>query len=258
MSLKIEALFNVAGKIAVVTGGSSGVGRMIAAAFAANGARVYIVGRKAEALEQAAAELSIEGDCIAVPGDLSLPDEPARIAAIIGARETGIHILVNNAGATWGASFETFPAQAWDKVFNVNVRGPFLMTQAFLPLLAALASDHDYGRVINISSVGARMIGDSPSAAYGPSKAAVEQLSRVMARLLGEHRVTVNCIAPGWFPSKMNAPLGEGAREEWIGATPVSRLGTAADMGGLVIFLCSPAGTYVDGQVIDLDGGRSL
>ncbi len=251
MDLSIESLFTVAGKTAIVTGGSSGVGAMVAAALAANGAKVTIVGRKADRLEEAASGIG----CECFVADLSRPDEVARLSASLSGP---LDILVNNAGASWGASFQDFPLEGFDKVFALNARAPFLLTQALLPQLTARATADDFSRVINISSVGARMIGDSPSIAYGPSKAAIEQMTRVMARLLGGHRITVNCIAPGWFPSRMNAPLGDAAAAEWVAATPVGRLGTARDMGGLVLFLCSPAGAYVDGQVIDLDGGRAL
>jgi NAD(P)-dependent dehydrogenase (short-subunit alcohol dehydrogenase family) len=252
MELSIQSLFTVAGKTAIVTGGSSGIGAMIAAALAANGVRVTIVGRKAAALEARAAELG----CEAFVADLSDPDEVARLAA---ASDEPVDILVNNAGATWGAPFDAFPLGGFDKVMALNVRTPFLLTQALLPRLTARASDGDFSRVINLSSVGARMIGeDGGSIAYGPSKAAVEQMTRVMARQLGAHRITVNAIAPGWFPSRMNAPLGDEAAADWVRQTPVGRLGTARDMGGLVLFLCSQAGAYVDGQVIDLDGGRGL
>ena len=242
--LSIPSLFTVAGKAAIVTGGSSGIGTMIASALAANGAQVTIVGRKAEALEAVARDIG----CSAFVADLSKPDEIARLAQEIAGP---VDILVNNAGATWGAPFEDFPTEGFDKVFALNARTPFLLTQALLPRLAG-------ARIINISSVGARMIGDAPSIAYGPSKAAVEQMTRVMARLLGDRGITVNCIAPGWFPSRMNAPLGDAAARDWVAATPVGRLGTARDIGGLVMFLCSPAGAFMTGQVIDLDGGRSL
>lgn len=245
--LSISSLFTVVGKSAIVTGGSSGIGAMIASALAANGAQVTIVGRKAKALAAAARDIG----CSAFVADVSKPDEIARLAQE-GAGP--VDILVNNAGATWGASFEDFPAEGFDKVFALNARTPFLLTQALLSRLQQGAG----GRVINISSVGARMIGDNPSVAYGPSKAAVEQMTRVMARLLGPKGITANCIAPGWFPSRMNAPLGPAAAQDWAAATPVGRLGEAQDIAGLVLFLCSPAGAFVTGQVIDLDGGRSL
>jgi len=206
-------------------------------------------------LEAVAAEIG----CEHVTADLSKPAEIARFVAEIGGREPAIDILVNNAGATWGAAFNSFPVEGFDKVFALNVRTPFLLTQALLPLLGARATEADFSRVINISSVGSRMIDkDGGSVAYGPSKAAIEQMTRVMARQLGSRRITVNAIAPGWFPSRMNAPLGDEASADWISQTPVARLGTARDMGGLALFLCSPAGAYVNGQIINLDGGRSL
>ena len=229
MDLSIASLFTVAGKTAIVTGGSSGIGAMIAATLAANGVRVPIVGRKADRLEAIANEIQ----CGWFVADLTEPEEVSRLAASV---DGPVDILVNNAGASWGAGFEDFPLSGYDKVFALNARTPFLLTQALLPQLKMRASAEDFSRVINISSVGARMIGDAPSIAYGPSKAAIEQMTRVMARLLGPRLITVNCIAPGWFPSRMNAPLGEPAAAQWVADTPAGRLGTARDMGGLVLF----------------------
>ncbi len=252
MDLTIPSLFRVEGKYAFVTGGSSGVGRMIAASLAANGARVTISGRNEDRLASAADTLG----CDWIAADLSQADEIDRLAV---SRREPVDILVNNAGTTWAASLADFPAEGFDKVLALNMRAPFLLAQKLLPHLKARATAEDYSRIVNISSVGARMIAaDGGSIAYGPSKAAIEQMTRIMARQLGKHRITANAIAPGWFPSRMNVPLGEAAALDWIANTPLDRLGTARDIGGLVLFLCSPAGLYVNGQVIACDGGRSL
>lgn len=258
MSLEVKALFNITGRVALITGGSSGVGQMIARVFAANGARVYITGRNPERLAQAAAEMtSLGGQCIALEANLSSMAGVDALVREMAARESRLDILVNNAGATWGAPIESFPEVGWDRVYDLNVKVPFFLTQKLLPLLSAAADGEHWGRVIHISSVGARTA--EPSAAsYITSKAAVEQLTRVMARGLAGHRITVNAIAPGWFPSRMNAPIRESSGDTWLAATPHGRFGTAEDMGGLALFLCSRAGVYVNGQVISLDGGRML
>lgn len=256
MSLKHQDLFDIRGQVALVTGGSSGIGKMIATVFAANGVKVYITGRRLGPLEQAAHEISPQGDCIALPADLSRLEEVERLAAELAGREPRLHILINNAGTTWGAPLESFPAEAWDKVMDLNVRSVFFLTQKLTPLLST--PGEDWGRVINLSSVGARMIAEGASIPYGASKAAVEQLTRMLAYYLAKHHVTANAISPGWFPSRMNAPLGEQGSEDWRLNTPLKRLGTAADIGGLAVFLCSPAGVFVNGQTIVCDGGRSV
>jgi len=200
MDLSIASLFTVAGKTAIVTGGSSGIGAMIAATLAANGVRVTIVGRKADRLEAIANEIQ----CGWFVADLTEPEEVSRLAASV---DGPVDILVNNAGASWGAGFEDFPLSGYDKVFALNARTPFLLTQALLPQLKMRASAEDFSRVINISSVGARMIGDAPSIAYGPSKAAIEQMTRVMARLLGPVRGEEAADVDAWVDMAMR--LGE-------------------------------------------------
>lgn len=259
MDTQAGSLFSVEGKTAVVTGGSAGIGRMITSVLAAHGVEVVIVGRKAGPLEDAAASLRAEGGRIdSIVADLSRPDEVARFASVLAERHARLDILVNNAGATWGAPFATFPLDGYEKVMSLNVRAPFLVTQALLPLLEAAATEADFSRVVNVSSIGARHAPDGSSIAYSPSKAAIEQMTRVMARQLGPHRVTANCIAPGWFPTRMNAPLGDAAAAAFTALTPLGRLGNATDIGGVVVFLCSRAGAYVNGQVIDVDGGHSV
>lgn len=252
-----HGLFDVAGKVVLVTGGSSGIGEMIATTFAAHGASVLIAARKADRLEAALDRIGRAG---AVRGFIADLSDEVRIKALafeVAEVTDRLDVLVNNAGATWGEPFATFPAAAWDRVINLNVRGTFLLTQALTPLLARSATDDDWSRVINLSSVGARHTGEEPSAAYGPSKAAVEQLTRVMTRWMGRDKITANCIAPGWFPSRMNAPLDDQYREAWVANTPARRLGHANDIGGLAVFLASRAGAFVNGQTIACDGGWS-
>jgi NAD(P)-dependent dehydrogenase (short-subunit alcohol dehydrogenase family) len=257
VALDIESLFGIRGKVALVTGGSSGIGRMIATAFAANGVKVYIMGRKADQLEETAREIGALGECVALPGDLSRMEEIDRITGILSRREPVLHILVNNAGASWGQPIEDYSEAGWDRVMDLNLKAPFFLAQRLLPLLKVAGTDDDFARIINISSVASTVVG-TDSAAYGPSKAGLEQLTRIMARAFGGHRIAVNGIAPGWFPSRMNGPLPEAAREAWRHNTPLKRLGTIEDMGGLAIFLCSRAGAFINGRTIVTDGGETL
>jgi NAD(P)-dependent dehydrogenase (short-subunit alcohol dehydrogenase family) len=255
MSLSAKDLFNIDGRIALVTGGSSGVGKMIASVFVANGARTYVTGRNAERLAMAAAELAARGDCRPLQADLSNMTGIGQLVEALAARESRLDILVNNAGTSWVAPFESFPEAGWDKVFDVNVKSPFFLTQKLLPLLRAAADTDHWARVINISSTGARSTATA-TLVYNASKAAVEQMTRVMAKALGPDRVTVNGIAPGWFPSRINEKNPQDVGEKWKAQAPLGRFGTPEDIGGLAMFLCSRAGAFVDGQVIDIDGGR--
>jgi NAD(P)-dependent dehydrogenase (short-subunit alcohol dehydrogenase family) len=255
MSLTAKDLFNIDGRVALVTGGSSGVGKMIASVFAANGARTYVTGRNADRLAMAAAELAGLGDCRPLQADLSNMIGIEQLVEALAAQESRLDILVNNAGTTWAAPFESFPEAGWDKLFDVNVKSPFFLIQKLLPLLRAAATEDHWARVINISSTGARSTATA-TLVYHASKAAVEQMTRVMAKALGPDRVTVNAIAPGWFPSRINEKNPQDVGDRWKALAPLGRFGTPEDIGGLAMFLCSRAGAFVDGQVIDLDGGR--
>jgi len=256
MSLKAAELFDVSGRVALVTGATSGVGRLIASVLVANGVRTYITGRNAERLEAARAELGASGDCLGLQANLSTQEGLEALVADIGAREERLDILVNNAGATWAAAIEDYPLSGWDRVFDLNVKTPFFLTQKLIPRLEAAASDETWSRVVNIGSVSATA-SDPSMPAYIASKAALQQLTKVMAKGLARHRITANAIAPGWFPSRINAPIQETAGKAWVAGCPLGRFGGAEDVGGLTLFLCSRAGTYVNGQVIACDGGRS-
>jgi NAD(P)-dependent dehydrogenase (short-subunit alcohol dehydrogenase family) len=228
---------------------------MIAAGFVAAGARTYIASRKAAECEATAARLSANGTCIAVPADLSTQQGIAALAGTIRERESRLDILVNNAGATWGAPLETFPEAGWDKVMDINVKGPFFLVQALLPLLQAGASAEDPARIINIGSIDGLNVNRLPTYAYGPSKAAIHHLTRTLAAHLADRFITCNAIAPGPFPSKMMAHTLDTMGEQIRAGVPLKRIGKPSDMAGTAIYLASLAGAYTNGAVIPVDGG---
>jgi NAD(P)-dependent dehydrogenase (short-subunit alcohol dehydrogenase family) len=248
-------LFSLDGKVALVTGGTSGIGLMIARGLLDAGAAVYVSSRKPEAGERVVAELSSRGRIVSIPADLATEAECLRLAAELGRVEPRLHILVNNAGATWGAPLEEFPAGAWDKVLDLNVKAPFLLSRAVLPLLEAAASADDPARIINIGSIDGLRVPDAQNYSYSASKAAVHQLTRVLARELGPRRVTVNAIAPGPFESKMMAATLDTLGEAIVASSPLGRIGRADDVAGTAIYLASRAGAYTTGAIIPVDGG---
>jgi NAD(P)-dependent dehydrogenase (short-subunit alcohol dehydrogenase family) len=258
-SLALGNLFGLDGKVAVVTGGSRGIGFMIASGLVANGVRVYITARKAEACDAAAAELSQHGECISIPADLSTEAGLASFVAALTERESQIDILVNNAGAAWGAPLGEFPEIGFDKVLDINVKAPFMLTQALLPQLTAGATAEDPARVIMIGSIdGIRVpVGDNYS--YSASKAGIHMMARHMAAHLVKEHITINSIAPGPFESKMMAyRLDDPNSRAMVEASvPRKRIGSPEDIAGTVIFLASRAGAFTTGSVIPVDGGIS-
>lgn len=253
--LNISNLFSVQGKVALVTGGSRGIGLMIAQAYIANGAKVYISSRKAGVCEAVAAELSKHGECIALPADLSTDDGRARLVNALSALEDELHILVNNAGAAWGAPLAEYPEDGYDKVMDINVRSPFFLTRDLLPLLESAATAEDPARVINIGSIDGLHVSHVDNFAYGPSKAAIHHMTKVFAVELGPKNITVNAIAPGPFESKMTEWMLETFGKQIKQRNPLGRIGNPADMAGLALFLSSKAGAYMNGTIIPLDGG---
>jgi NAD(P)-dependent dehydrogenase (short-subunit alcohol dehydrogenase family) len=253
----VKDLFSIEGKVALVTGGSRGIGLMIARGYAENGARVYVSSRDADACAKVAAELSKVGTCTALPADLAQVSEVKRLAGELAAREPALHILVNNAGANWGAPIEEYPDAAWDKVLALNVKSVFHLTVALLPQLAAAATTDDPARVINIGSIDGIAVPALETYAYSASKAAVHHLTRVLARKLASRDITVNAVAPGPFESKMMAATLEKFRDALEKTNPRKRIGTPEDMAGVAIYLASRAGAYVTGAVIPVDGGMS-
>jgi NAD(P)-dependent dehydrogenase (short-subunit alcohol dehydrogenase family) len=245
-------LFSLDGRVALVTGGSRGIGKAMAAGFIAQGAKVYIASRKAAQCEDVAAELGPQ--CIALPQDLSTVDGCRALAEALGGREGRLDILVNNAGATWGAPFTEFPEGGWDKVMDLNLRSPFFLTQALYRLLKAASRPGAPSKVINIASVDAFWLNDWETYSYHASKAALVQLTRRMAARLVSDGINVTAIAPGAFPSDLNRAARDHA--DSVGAKiPAGRVGQDEDIAAAAIYLASRAGDYVIGDTLVVDGG---
>jgi NAD(P)-dependent dehydrogenase (short-subunit alcohol dehydrogenase family) len=253
----LNDLFDISGKVALVTGGSRGIGLMIARGFVKAGAKVYISSRKKDVCAEAAAELSKMGTCIALPADLATEAGAVRLAGEISGQEPKLHILVNNAGANWGEALETYPDDAWDKVLALNVKAVFHLTRSLVPQLAAAATANDPARVINIGSIDGLQVPAMDTYAYSTSKAAVHHLTRVLAKKLAPQKITVNAVAPGPFESKMMAATLDRFRDGIIAACPLGRIGEPEDMAGIAIYLASRASSFVTGAVIPVDGGIS-
>ena len=257
--MRIAELFSVAGKVVVVTGGSRGIGRMIAEAFVVNGARVTITARKADACDATADELSQHGVCTSLPADLSTADGRRSFVEQLATREPAVDVLVNNAGATWGAPIDEFPESGFDKVLDVNLKAPFFLTQAMLGLLTARSTAEDPSRVLMIGSIDGIRVPQTSSYSYSASKAAVHHLARHLAHHLLDRHITVNAIAPGPFESKMMAFLLDdpATRRAVADSVPLGRIGTPQDFAGAALYLASRAGAYLTGAVIPVDGGLS-
>ncbi len=264
MNAQFDNLFSIKSKVALVTGGSRGIGEMISAGFLAHGAKVYISSRKADACDATARRLvdTYGGECVALAADLSQLAGVESLAKRLSEREPKLDILVNNAGAAWGAPLEEFPEAGWDKVMDTNVKGVFFLTQKLLPLLRQAASAASPARVINIGSIDGLKAAVFDTFSYGASKAAVHHLTRFMAAHLTKEHILFNAIAPGPFPTWMlSTGVGFGGKTEnvdWglVGQrNPSGRVGAPQDIAGLAIFLCSRAGEYVVAQTIACDGG---
>jgi NAD(P)-dependent dehydrogenase (short-subunit alcohol dehydrogenase family) len=252
----IDQLFGVSGKVVVVTGGSRGIGYAIADGFVRAGARVCISSRDAQACDAAVEALSEHGECYAVPADLSTMEGCAALAAAVTKREVRLDVLVNNAGALWAAPLPEFPEKGWDKVFDLNVKGTFFLTQALLPLLEAAATPEDPARVINIGSIQGFQVPRHETYSYSASKAAVHQLTRHLASRLTSASITVNAIAPGLFLSKiLQGTVDARGEEAVVGRVPLGRLAAPSDLAGAAIYLASPAGSYLTGVVLPVEGG---
>lgn len=250
----MQDLFAIDGKTAIVTGGTRGIGLMIARGLVEAGAKVYVSSRKADACEEVSEELSEVGDCVGFPADLSSEEGCLELVRAFGEREEALHVLVNNAGANWGEPFEEFPDHAWDRCLDLNLRAPFHLTKGLHGHLLTASAEGDPARVINIGSIDGIQAPDLETYAYSASKAAVHHMTRVLAKRLAPE-ITVNAVAPGPFESKMMAAtldaLGDAIRE----SCPMKRIGHPDDMAGIAVFLSSRASTYITGAVIPVDGG---
>jgi len=249
-------LFSLAGRTALVTGGSRGIGRMIAEGFLHHGARVYISARKADACEQAAREMSALGPCVALPADVSTVRGAQALADAFVACEPRLDILVNNAGAAWGAPFDEFPESGWDKVVNLNMKAPFFLTLALAAPLR-LAAQTRPAKVINIASIDGVGVNPLETYSYAASKAGLIHLTKRMALRLAEDNILVSAIAPGAFASDMNRVARDHA-EEVEKRVPARRVGRPDDMAGAAVYLASRAGDYVVGSTLVVDGGAVL
>ena len=254
---RLSSLFGLDGKLAVVTGGSRGIGFMIADGLIDMGCRVIISARKADQVNVAAGRLSEKGECTALVADLSTPEGCDELAGAISEREDLLHILVNNAGANRGADLDEFPLAGWDKVMNTNLRGPFLLTQRLLPLLRNAAAEDDPARVINVASVDGLRVPRLETYSYSASKAGIIMLGRHLGKRLAHEHITVNAIAPGPFDSKMMSFVLDDpdARAEIAAGVPLGRIGAPDDMAGAAIYLASRAGSYLTGAVLPVGGG---
>jgi NAD(P)-dependent dehydrogenase (short-subunit alcohol dehydrogenase family) len=266
--MDISSLFNVKDKVILVTGGAKGLGLMISTAFVQNGARVYISSRDAAACASTATSLTAlgPGTAIALPADLSSASECARLASELSSREQHLHVLVNNSGATWGESYDSFPDSAWSKLLTLNLQRVFTLTQALTPLLEAAGAASkqedgvvtDPGRVVHIGSIDGIRVPLLPTFAYSASKAGLHHLSRHLAVELGPKGITSNTLACGPFATKMMAATLKNFGEEIKGANPLGRIGMPQDAAGACLFLASKASAFVNGATLTLDGGVSL
>lgn len=246
-------LFSLQGRSALVTGGSRGIGRMIAEGFLKHGARVYISARKAAACDQAAAELSALGHCVSLPADVSTVQGARALAGAYAQREDRLDILVNNAGAAWAEPFADFPESGWDKVVDLNLKAPFFLTQALHPLLCKAAQERP-AKVINVASIDGLSVSPLETYSYAASKSGLMHLTRRLALRLVQDNIVMSAIAPGAFASEMNRDARDNAQGV-AARIPAGRIGRADDMAGAAIYLASRAGDYVVGATLVVDGG---
>ena len=251
--MNLNDMFGLDGRIALVTGGSRGIGKMIAAGFIAQGAKVYISSRKAPACAETAAELG--PNCIALPQDVSTVAGCKALAAQFAEHETKLDILVNNAGAAWGAPFQDFPESGWDKVMDLNVKSPFFLTQRLVTLLEAAATPDDYARVINIGSIDGIHVSGLETYSYAASKAGLIGFTKHLAAELGPFGVRVNAIAPGRIETPMVRGVGDAINNEQARLTPMGRLGAPEEVADLALYLTSAESSFVTGQTVDVAGG---
>ena len=251
--MDITQLFSLKGRTALITGGSRGIGRMIAEGYLAAGARVYISARKAAACDQTAKELSALGHCVSLPADVSMMEGIRGLVDAYAKHEDSLDILVNNAGAAWGAPYDEFPEAGWDKVTDLNMKTPFFLTQAFTPMLRKAATEH-LAKVIHVASIDGISVNPWETYSYAASKAGLIHLTKRMALRLAPERIVVSAIAPGPFASDMNKDARDHG-DEVAERVPLGRIGSTEDMAGAAVYLASRAGDYVVGSTLVVDGG---
>lgn len=258
--MDIGTLFSLKGRIALVTGGGTGIGRHIAAGLASAGAKVYICGRREDKIIAAASEIAAQtgSQVIGLKADVSTVEGIEALTAALGKQETALHILVNNAGTIVDGTFGDYPEEGWDQVMNLNLKSPFFLMQRLLPLLKAGGTSARPASVINIGSVGALKVGPRENYAYQASKSATHFMAKSYAKHLAKHHITVNVIAPGFFESEMTVITDDAMRTMLENTVPLGRTGTPEDMAGVAIYLTSRAGAYVTGTVIPVEGGMSI
>ncbi|KAJ9348870.1 dehydrogenase with different specificitie [Paecilomyces variotii] len=258
--MDLRSLFNVEGKVVLVTGGAKGIGRMISEGYVANGATVYITSRDAKACDKAVNELNAlgKGRAYAIPADFYKEDDCKRLVEEFAKRESKLHVLVNNSGSNWGAPYDEYPSSAWTRVLTLNLHRVFLVTQLLTPLLEKAATQGDPARIINIGSIDGLRVPALETFAYSSSKAGLHHLSRVLANHLGKRNITSNTLACGPFQSKMMAATLDKFRDVIEAGIPLGRIGTPEDVAGSCLFLSSRAGSYVNGATITVDGGSAV
>lgn len=261
MTIDIDSLFNVQGKVTLVTGGGSGIGTMATEALVRAGCRVYIASRRLESCEAVAEEYNAmgPGSVIAMQADLSTEEGTRALAGALGEREDSLDVLVNNSGMTWGAPFDEFPRSKWDEVMALNVSAVADLTKNLMPMLRKAGTAQDPARIVNLGSVVGTRAASNQAYSYGASKAAIHHLTKMLANEFGSMHITVNAIAPGPFPSRMMAHvIRDDARKKAMEArVPLHRVGEPEDIAGVLLMLCSRAGAYITGGIIPLDGGLS-
>lgn len=255
--IHVEDLFSVRDKVVLVTGGSSGIGLMIARGFVEGGARVYIASRKKQVCDAAAAKLSELGRCVSVPADVGKKEDRLSLVQQLEQMEGKLHVLINNAGTNWAAPIADYPESGFEKVMSLNLEAIFCLTRDCLGLLRKAAVPASPARVINIGSIDGLTVPFVDNYAYSASKAGLHHLTRVLARKLGVERITVNAVAPGPFESRMTEWMLENFQERIERECPLGRIGQPSDMAGIALFLASRAGAYINGAVIPVDGGIS-
>lgn len=257
MSDYLSNLFSVKGKVALVTGGSKGIGLMISTALVKAGAKVYISSRSQESCDEAAKQMSEFGECYSIPFDLSIVENIQHLADQLSEREQKLDVLINNSGRSWGEQIDSFPEKGWDSVMTLNVKSPFYLVQRLLPLLEKAGTKEDPARIINIGSVAGIMAETQQAYSYMASKAAINHLTKGLAKDLVNRNINANAIAPGFFPSRMTRHITDNdtVMDYAMSMVPMGRMGEADEIGSLAVYLCAKSSAYINGAIIPIDGG---